>query len=158
MTSSPLIGEALSLRCEGQRRRIELTGGGRTKGAEVCPDSLCTAILEGLVNQMKVDNRIGCSFQSCDPEINHIQLDKEMDTGDKAYDHRGCEHGETLTWSRKDYGTTRLMLPGPNGPLWSSCIRRVTKDLDTNQALEDRPISEVRGKERRREFREGHRT
>ena len=23
---------------------------------------------------------------------------------------------QTLTWSRKDYGTSRLMLPGPEGP------------------------------------------
>ena len=63
----------------------------------------------------------------------------------------------TLTWSRKDYGTSRLMLPGPEGPLWSSCTRRLAQDLDTGMIIEDRPVSEVTGRERRREFRGGGR-
>ena len=45
---------------------------------------------------------------------------------------------DVLTWARQDYGTTRLMLPGDQGPLWSSCINRVTVDLDTQQVVEDR--------------------
>ena len=63
----------------------------------------------------------------------------------------------TLTFIRKDYGTSRLMLPGPEGPLWSSCTRRLTQDLDTGMIIEDRPVSEVTGRERRREFRGGGR-
>ena len=57
-----------------------------------------------------------------------------------------------LEWTRQDYGTTRLMLPGYQGPKWSQCMRRVTRDLDTGKALEDRDVSEVAGYERRREF------
>ena len=62
-----------------------------------------------------------------------------------------------LTWNRKDYGTSRLMPPGANGPLWSACTRRITGDIDTGQIIEDRPIEEIRGRERRREFRGGSR-
>ena len=36
------------------------------------PDQLCIAILEGLVNQMREDGRIGCSFKTDDPEINLV--------------------------------------------------------------------------------------
>ena len=43
------------------------------------------------------------------------------------------------------------------GPLWGSCARRVAKDSGADQVLEGRPISEVRGKERRREFKGGPR-
>ena len=49
------------------------------------------------------------------------------------------------------------MLPGPNGQLWSLCARRITEDLDTERALEDRPTSAARGKERRRELKGGPR-
>ena len=66
LTDSPFIGESLSLRCQGQHRHIELIGGGRAKRAEVYPDSLCRAILTGLISQMKYDDRIGSSFKSCD--------------------------------------------------------------------------------------------
>ena len=47
------------------------------------------------------------------------------------------------------------MMPGCNGPLWSSCTRRVTRDLDTDLIIEDRAAWEVTGKERRREFKSG---
>ena len=52
LTNSTFIRESLSRKCQGQHRHIELTGGGRTKRAEVYPDELCRAILTGLVNQM----------------------------------------------------------------------------------------------------------
>ena len=48
MTNRPYIGEALSLKCQGHHRHVELTGGGRTKRPEVYPDALCKAILTGL--------------------------------------------------------------------------------------------------------------
>ena len=66
MTNSPCIGQALSLKCKGFHRHIELTGGGRTKRSEVYPDELCKAILKGLVEQMSQDKRNGGSFKSCD--------------------------------------------------------------------------------------------
>ena len=59
MTNSPMIGEELSLKCQGGHRHIELTGGCRTKRSEVYPDRLCRARLEGLVKQMSVNNRVG---------------------------------------------------------------------------------------------------
>ena len=52
MANSTLIGTALSVKCQGRHRHIELTGGGMTNRSEVYPDSLCIAILEGLVSQM----------------------------------------------------------------------------------------------------------
>ena len=61
------------------------------------------------------------------------------------------------TWTRKDVGTTRLMLPGAQGPKWSQCTRRLIQDIDTGQILEDRPADEITGYERRREFKHGHR-
>ena len=65
--------------------------------------------------------------------------------------------GPQLEWTRKDYGTTRLMLPGNQGPKWSQCMRRVTRDLDTGMLLEDRGVSEVIGHEKRLEFKKGAR-
>ena len=62
-----------------------------------------------------------------------------------------------LEWTRKDYGTTRLMLPGDQGPRWSQCKRRVTRDLDTGRIPEDRDVSEVIVYERRRDFKHGAR-
>ena len=47
MTNSQCVGEALSDKCRGQRRHIELTGGGRTRRAEIYPDRLCRAIFGG---------------------------------------------------------------------------------------------------------------
>ena len=64
---------------------------------------------------------------------------------------------EEVTWSSKDYGTSRLVLPGVQGPKWSSCTRRFTVDLDSGEVVEDRPVSEVVGRVRRREFRGGGR-
>ena len=69
-----------------------------------------------------------------------------------CWDQSGMSNSDVLTWTRKDYGTTRLMLPGTQGPVWSSCINRVTVDLDTNQVVEDRPANLNTGRERRREF------
>eukprot|EP00959_Pyramimonas_sp_CCMP1952_P441076 9233944-Pyramimonas_sp.AAC.1 len=47
------------------------------------------------------------------------------------------------------------MLPGPNGPQWSSCIRRITADIDTGKIIEDRPVNEIAGRERRIMFKKG---
>ena len=159
LTNSPFIGESLSLKCQGQHRHIELTGGGRTKRAEVYPDELCRAILTGLVKQMKHDDRIGSSFKSCDEIFNQDLQSNIEDTSINEVNFSNVETRDmqTLTWSRKDYGTSRLMLPGKDGPLWSSCTRRVTRDIDTDMIIEDRPADEVTGKERRREFRGGAR-
>ena len=77
------------------------------------------------------DDRIGSSFKSCDQVLPFEAEDEEMDINEVDFNLGEC--GDlTLTWSRKDYGTSRLMLTGPEGPLWSSCTRRLTRDLDTN--------------------------
>ena len=120
MTNSPAIGNALSLKCKGQHRHIELTGGGRTRRSEIYPDHLCYAILEGLVNQMQEDKRIGCSFKSDEVEFDNSQYqdfiqDNQFEINMVTTD--VIDGNTILTWSRSDYGTSRLMLPGANGPL-----------------------------------------
>ena len=52
--------------------------------------------------------------------------------------------------SRNDYRAARLMLLGGEGPLGSSCTRRVTIDLGTKRAIEDPEVNDIRGRERRR--------
>ena len=126
-----------------------------TKRSEVYPDELCRAILKGLVEQMSEDERIGGSFKSCDHVFNVNDLGESFDVNEVGRMEGGFEDSNILTWSRKGYGTTRLMLPGKQGPLWSSCINRVTVDLDTNQIVEDRPTELIKGRERRREFKGG---
>ena len=157
LTNSTYVGKALSLSCRGQHRHIELTGGGRARRAEVYPDELCRAILTGLVNQMRHEDRPGSSFKSCDEVFNvNVAVDVEdFDINEVSWNLEESNNLQTLTWSRKDYGTSRLMLPGRDGPSWSSCTRRLTRDLDTDMIIEDRPVSEVAGKERRREFKGG---
>ena len=81
----------------------------------------------------------------------------DFEGNDKNFEYNDLGRDFMITWSRKDYGTSRLMLPGANGPLWSSCARRITKDIDADQIIEDRPIGEITGRERRREFRGGPR-
>ena len=68
-----------------------------------------------------------------------------------------CEESPQLEWTRKDYGTTRLMIPGNQGPQWSQCTRIITRDLDTGQTLEDRDVREIVYYERRRDFNHGSR-
>ena len=65
------------------------------------------------------------------------------------------ENSVRMLWTRTDMGTSRLTLPGKQGPNWSQCTWRTTKDIDTGQILEDRPVSEITGYERRREFKHG---
>ena len=156
MTNSTYVGEALSEKCRGQHRHIELTGGGRTRRAEIYPDRLCRAILEGLVRQMQADGRTGCSFESDETNgkrnvMMEIDDDNSMDIDEVTWNPELVhEEIEEVRWSRSDYGTTRLMLPGTQGPKWSSCVRRITEDLDTGKVVEDRSVNEIRGRERRR--------
>ena len=124
---------------------------------------MCKAILTGLVNQMNHDDRIGCSFKPEEISTNVGAEDDDEDDVDEMnieevnLDVNGGVEDQTITWSRKDYGTTRLMMPGHLGPRWSSCLNRVTRDLDTDMIIEDRPIEEIKGRERRREFKGGPR-
>ena len=140
------MGEALSIGCQGHHRHIELTGGGRTRRADVYPDELCEAILTGLVNQMKHDDRIGSSFKACDQVLPFEVMEEAMFVNEVNWAMEELSEGHALTWSRKDYGTSPLMLPGPEGPLWSSCTRRLTRELDTGMIIEDTPVSEVTGR------------
>eukprot|EP00959_Pyramimonas_sp_CCMP1952_P116487 2434629-Pyramimonas_sp.AAC.1 len=63
------------------------------------------------------------------------QSEMQMNEINWAYDHadQDREYNRQLTWTRNDYGTKRLMLPGSSGPRWSSCVRRLTVDLDTGK-------------------------
>ena len=99
---------------------------------------------------MKHDDRIGSSFKSCDGIFNDdLQADiEDISINEVNSNAVETEDLQTLTWTRKDYGTSRLMLPGKGGPLWSSCTRRVTRDMDTDMIIEDRPVNEVTGRER----------
>ena len=108
---------------------------------------------------MEYDDRFGCSFKPCDDDLGAKVLGnvEDFEIGEVSWDLNNDHNLQTLTWSRKDYGTSRLMMPGCNGPHWSSCTRRVTTDLDTNQIIADRPAREVTRKEGRREFKGGGR-
>ena len=103
LTNSEHIGKALSLRCTGQHRHIELTGGGRTRRSEVYPDALCRAILTGLVNQMNHDDRIGCSFKPEEVSINVGAEDDDEGDGDDMninevnFDVNGGVDDQTIT-------------------------------------------------------------
>ena len=74
MTMSPHIGQALSWKCQGKHRHIELAGSGRTKKPEIYPGALCRAILRGLVKQMQSDDRLGCSFKA-----DEVNLGREVE-------------------------------------------------------------------------------
>ena len=104
---------------------------------------------------MKRDDRIGSPFKSCDQVLPFEVVEEAMFVNEVNWTTEELNDGRTLTWSRKDYGTSRLVLPGPEGPLWSSCTRRLTQDLDTGTIIKDRPVSAVTGRERRREFKGG---
>ena len=75
-----------------------------------------------------------------------IEDDNAMDIDEVTWSAGPSEQEavKEVTWSRSDYGTTRLMLRGVQGPKWSSCFRRITEDLDTGKTVEDRPVSEFR--------------
>jgi len=57
MTNAPMIAEKLDQKCDGGHEHVYLLNG-RAKRAEVYPDELCFRILEGLVDQMKMDGRL----------------------------------------------------------------------------------------------------
>ena len=112
-------------------------------------------MLRGLVKQMDADGRAGSTFKSDDHAFNHHVEPVINEISEVNWETESDTNTGTLTWSRKDYGTSRLMMPGPEGPLWSACINRLTRDLDTGAIIEDRPVNEVKGRERRREFKMG---
>ena len=58
MSNSPKICERLRKLCPGKHKHISLTGG-RAKIAEIYPDALCSEILKGVIEQMRIDGRIG---------------------------------------------------------------------------------------------------
>ena len=79
----------------------------------------------------------------------------EIDEVNWPIDEKGARH--VTEWTRNDYGTSRLMMPGANGPLWSSCVDRATVHLNANQVTEHRDVNLIVGREMRREFRGGAR-
>ena len=134
MTNSQEIGKSLAIKCKGNHRHLELTGGGRTRRAEVYPDKLCKAIVKGLISQMAVDKRHFGSFAE-EPSINEIPWENE----DECVSAIGLTRTNSeWPWSRRDYQTNRLKLPDSEGPMWSTCIRRITQDLDTIKIIENR--------------------
>ena len=66
--------------------------------------------------KVAVDDRVGCSFKA--DEVNFGEEFKFV--GDEWCVNEVTQAVETgspqLEWTRKDYGTTRLMLPGEQGP------------------------------------------
>jgi len=106
---------------------------------------------------MQADGRVGSSFKSDEMNVTlEIGKDNNMDIDEVTWGPElGQEEVEEVTWSRSDFGTTRLMLPGSQGPKWISCTRLVSRDLDSGQIIEDRPVSEITERERRMEFRGG---
>ena len=91
---------------------------------------------------MSEDERIGGSFKSWDHVSGVNGLDESFEVNEVSCTGGDLADSDVLTWSRKDYGTTRLMMPGAQGPLWSSCVNRVTVDLDTNQVVEKKDANE----------------
>ena len=109
---------------------------------------------------MKLDVRPGSSVKEdeSDKIITDSNEDDKMEIDEVSWSTQDdSEARHELAWTRKDYGTFRLMLPGEAGPKWSSCARRVTVDLNTGQTIEDRHVSEITGRERRRMFKSGPR-
>jgi len=105
---------------------------------------------------MKMEDRVGCSFKA-----DEVNFGREVEfVGDEMWslnEINAVQPQSTSTWTRKDFGTTRLMLPGMQGPKWSQCMWRLTQDIDTGQILENRPADEITGYEKRRDFEHGHR-
>ena len=66
---------------------------------------LCRAILTALVNQMKIDDRIGSSFKSCDQVINGPEEERHVEVNEVSYHEGANEMAEAVTWSRKDSGS-----------------------------------------------------
>ena len=68
MSNSPLISHNLSRRSEKNHDHLHLRGG-RARQAQVYPQELCTAILEGLKRQLTIDGIISTKFVgSIEPE------------------------------------------------------------------------------------------
>eukprot|EP00959_Pyramimonas_sp_CCMP1952_P199051 4163445-Pyramimonas_sp.AAC.1 len=73
---------------------------------------------------MKIDGRQGGTFK--EEEVANMEVEEEEQSGAQigeinwACEHENEDRGHKhqLTWTRKDYGTRRLMLPGPSGPQW----------------------------------------
>ena len=94
---------------------------------------------------MKTDDRLGCSFKADEvnftPEVEFV--------GDELWSLNAVtpidENSAPMSWTRTDMGTSRLMLPGKQGPNWSQCTWRLTQDIDTGQVLENRPVDEISG-------------
>ena len=78
--------------------------------------------------------------------------DDPMGINEVSWDTMASNPSCVMEWSRTDYGTSRLMLPGKREPLWSSRLRRVTIDVDTGRTIEDRSMKDITGRERRRQF------
>ena len=71
MANSERIRQDVNLKRQEHHRRMELTGGKRTKRSEVYPDRLCKAMLKGLAIQVSDDERQGCSCNA--GEVVHCQ-------------------------------------------------------------------------------------
>ena len=75
---------------------------------------------------MKVDGRQGGSFKQ--DEVTKMEVDLDEDNCVEVDEvnwvtQEDHEIRHESTWTRKDHGTSRLMLPGESGPKWSLCIR-----------------------------------
>ena len=99
---------------------------------------------------MKADGRHGRSCEA-DEGVNwEVEDDGGMGVSEVSWSAMHEPPKCRLERARKDYGTVGLMLPGRNGPLCTSRARRVTRDIDARQIIEDSPEDAVTRKERRR--------
>ena len=94
LTNADEIGKALSEKCMGTHKHIRLLNG-RASRAEVYPQELCFRIIQGLLKQMRRDNRIqvggvGCTMPEDDIDMGLINPDEC-----KAWDDTT---GEELPW------------------------------------------------------------
>ena len=57
LTNSEWIKSAMSIKCEGHHRHVQLMGG-KASAARVYPDELCEAVVQGLKRQLTVDGEL----------------------------------------------------------------------------------------------------
>ena len=80
LSNSPYILNELDKRCEGLHDHVQLLGG-KAKAAQVYPDMLCAAILQGLKKQLQCDGVISERFVgSVEPDEEPVDGTEDCDT------------------------------------------------------------------------------
>ena len=77
---SPSLAQELSQRCTKQRRHGVLFGW-KAKHAEAYPAKVCSAILTGIVNQLRPDGNIdshNCLFAVCEEPVSRVEYPADI--------------------------------------------------------------------------------